>query len=57
MPAHISLSPHLSSAELEQRYRAAKEPNERSWWQMLWLLELTKQRGLQWPLTWEMPIL
>jgi hypothetical protein len=57
MPAHISLAPHLSSAELEQRYRAAKEPNERSWWQMLWLLELTKQRGLQWPLTWEMPIL
>ena len=24
--------------ELERRYRAAKEPHERSWWQMLWLL-------------------
>jgi len=38
MPAHITLQPHLNSAELEQRYRAAKEPNERSWWQILWLL-------------------
>ena len=24
--------------ELERRYRAAKEPHERSWWQILWLL-------------------
>ena len=24
--------------ELEWRYRAAKEPHERSWWQILWLL-------------------
>ena len=38
MARHIILQPHLSSAELEQRYRAAKEPNERSWWQILWLL-------------------
>jgi len=38
MPAHITLQSHLTSAELEQRYRAAKEPNERSWWQILWLL-------------------
>jgi transposase len=38
MGRHILLQPYLSSAELEQRYRAAKEPNERSWWQILWLL-------------------
>jgi transposase len=38
MPAHITLHPHLTSSELEQRYRAAKEPNERTWWQILWLL-------------------
>jgi transposase len=38
MPRHIHLQPHLSVDELEHRYRAAKEPNERSWWQILWLL-------------------
>lgn len=38
MPRHISLQPHLAIDELERRYRAAKEPHERSWWQMLWLL-------------------
>jgi transposase len=38
MARHIILQPHLTSAELEQRYRAAKEPNERTWWQILWLL-------------------
>jgi transposase len=38
MSNHIALHPHLTSSELEQRYRVAKEPNERSWWQILWLL-------------------
>src|SRR5690349_9715907 len=38
MANQISVQAHLSSAELEQRYRAAKEPNERSWWQIVWLL-------------------
>jgi transposase len=38
MGRHIELATHLSIAELEQRYRAAYEPHERSWWQMLWLL-------------------
>src|SRR6476659_6285403 len=38
MARHLILQPHLSSTELEQRYRAAKEPNERRWWQILWLL-------------------
>jgi transposase len=38
MPRHIILQPHLSTEELERRYRQAQEPHERSWWQMLWLL-------------------
>src|SRR5690349_17733227 len=38
MARQIHLQPHLSVDELEQRYRAAKEPNERTWWQILWLL-------------------
>ena len=38
MARHIHLQSHLSVDELERRYRAAKEPNERSWWQILWLL-------------------
>jgi transposase len=38
MARHLHLQPHLSVDELERRYRAAKEPNERSWWQILWLL-------------------
>jgi transposase len=38
MARRIHLQPHLSIAELERRYRAAKEPNARTWWQLLWLL-------------------
>jgi transposase len=38
MSRHITLQPHLTSAALEQRYRVGKEPNERTWWQILWLL-------------------
>lgn len=38
MGRHIQLATHLSVADLEQRYRAAYEPHERSWWQILWLL-------------------
>jgi hypothetical protein len=38
MSNHVTLQSHLTSAELEERYRSAKEPNERSWWQILWLL-------------------
>jgi hypothetical protein len=34
----IHLAPHLTTDELEQRYRQASEPHERSWWQILWLL-------------------
>jgi len=38
MARRIHLATHLSVAELEQRYRAAHEPHERTWWQILWLL-------------------
>src|SRR5260370_28284462 len=38
MSRRIHLEPDLSVDELERRYRAAKEPNERTWWQLLWLL-------------------
>ena len=38
MTRRIRLAPHLAVDELARRYRAAKEPHERSWWQMLWLL-------------------
>ena len=38
MARRIRLEPHLAVDELERRYRAAKEPHERSWWQILWLL-------------------
>ena len=34
----MQLQPHLSVDELERRYRTAKEPHERRWWQILWLL-------------------
>lgn len=38
MGRRLRLEPHLAVDELERRYRAAKEPHERSWWQILWLL-------------------
>ena len=38
MARRIHLRTDLSVDELERRYRAAKEPHERSWWQILWLL-------------------
>src|SRR5690242_6742931 len=38
MGKRLQLQPQLSAGELEQRYRTAREPHERSWWQILWLL-------------------
>ena len=38
MARRIHLQPHLSAAELARRYRTVKEPHERTWWQILWLL-------------------
>ncbi len=38
MPKGISIEPHLSLTELEQRYRQAKDAVERSHHQIIWLL-------------------
>ena len=34
----VQLAPHLSGEELEQHYRQAHEPHERTWWQIVWLV-------------------
>ena len=34
----IQIVSHLTTDELEVRYRRAHEPTERSWWQIFWLL-------------------
>ena len=47
MSRRIHLATHLSVDGLEQRYRAAHEPHERTWWQILWLLA----RQGSWPRT------
>lgn len=41
----IHLAAYLSSEELEARYRRAREPHERSWWQILWLLSRDQTAG------------
>jgi hypothetical protein len=38
MPKRISIEPHLSLPELEQRYRQASYPVEKSHYQIIWLL-------------------
>jgi transposase len=38
MARRIHLEPHLSTAELERRYRQAKDGTLRAWWQIIWLL-------------------
>ena len=38
MPNRLELSPHASTQELERRYRKAKDPVERSHFQIVWLL-------------------
>ena len=38
MAKRITIQPHLSLDELEIRYRGAKDPIERSHYQIIWLL-------------------
>jgi len=38
MPKKIKLLPHLSAEVLENRYRSAKDPVERSHYQIVWLI-------------------
>ena len=42
MPKGINIEPHLSVEELQERYRQAKEPIERSHYQIIWLLATGK---------------
>ena len=42
MPKKIKLEPHLGSEELENRYRKALDPVERSHYQILWLISQGK---------------
>ena len=38
MPRRLPVPPHLPAADLEARYRRARDPVERSHWQIVWLL-------------------
>jgi hypothetical protein len=38
MPKHLRLSDHLSTEDLERRYRRARAPVERSHYQIVWLI-------------------
>lgn len=38
MAIPLTLTPHLTTDDLEQRYRACRQATERSRWQMLWLV-------------------
>ncbi len=42
MPKTINLEPHLSSEELENRYRKARDPVLRSHYQIIWLISESK---------------
>lgn len=39
MPAPLQLPPHLSSAEIAQRYRACRDAVEKTHWQIIWLMD------------------
>jgi transposase len=45
MPKRTTVAEHLSLAELEQRYRRAHDPVERSHFQIVWLLAQGKTRA------------
>ena len=45
MPKTIKIVPHLVSEELEGRYRKARDPVERSHYQILWLISEGKTTG------------
>ena len=42
MPRRISIEPHLSIEELENRYRQSKDAIARTHYQIIWLLALGK---------------
>lgn len=43
MPRRITIQPHLTLKELETRYRDAKDPVERTHYQIIWLLATGKR--------------
>ncbi|MEM1279277.1 MAG: hypothetical protein AAGG53_04465 [Cyanobacteria bacterium P01_H01_bin.152] len=43
MPNTIQITPHLSIAELEERYRGCADAVERSHCQMIWLMAIRRQ--------------
>uniref|UniRef100_A0ACD5GW77 Helix-turn-helix domain-containing protein n=1 Tax=Desertifilum tharense IPPAS B-1220 TaxID=1781255 RepID=A0ACD5GW77_9CYAN len=43
MPKRVTIQPHLSIEELERRYRKAKDPVERTHYQIVWLLTQDKR--------------
>src|SRR3982751_6952448 len=45
MPKTIKLKPHLASKELEDRYRKARDPVERSHYQIVWLISEGRTTG------------
>src|SRR5512144_818262 len=45
MWTRFSVAAHLGAEELAVRYRAARDPVERSRWQMLWLLVSRRRLG------------
>ncbi len=45
MPAYLKLAGHLTTVELEQRYRGEKDAVARSHWQILWLMSSGKRTG------------
>src|SRR5512147_1570341 len=45
MWTRFSVAAHLGAEELAVRYRAARDPVERSRWQMLWLLVSGRRLG------------
>lgn len=38
MPRCLTVTPHLANDELERRYRACRDPVERSHWHIVWLV-------------------
>jgi transposase len=45
MPKKLPLENHLETAELEQRYRGARDPVERAHYQIIWLLSQGRSTG------------
>jgi hypothetical protein len=45
MPRRLAVADHLPVVELERRYRAARDPVERTHWQLVWLVASGRTRA------------